>query len=68
MYLEEEESADHLFVHCQWVSSLWFLALSLICWGGGVSRAQPSNVKVVLGAWRRRLKTLSFMGFGSWFL
>jgi len=28
--LEEEDSVDHLFLHCQWVSSLWFLALSLM--------------------------------------
>jgi len=28
--LHEEELVDHLFVHCQWVSSLWALALSLM--------------------------------------
>jgi len=52
MCLEDEESVDHLFVHCHWVSSLWFLVLSLmgVCW------AQPSNVKDVLVALRRRLK------------
>jgi len=52
MCLEEEESVDHLFLHCQWVSSLWLLSLSLM----GVSWVQPSNVKAVLVAWRRRLK------------
>ena len=26
--LEEEETADHLLVHCRWVSALWDLALS----------------------------------------
>jgi len=30
MCLEEEEAVDHLLVHCQWVSSLWDLFLSLM--------------------------------------
>ena len=38
--------------HCQWVSSLWALALSLM----GISWIQSSNIKDVLVAWRRRLK------------
>ena len=52
MYLEEKESVDHLFVHCHWVSLLWFLALFLM----GVSWPQPFNGKDMLVAWRRRLK------------
>ena len=52
MCLEEEESVDHLFLHCQWLSSLWFLSISLV----GVSWVQLSNVEAVLAAWRRRLK------------
>ena len=52
MCFHEEESIDHLFVHCQWVSSLWALALSLM----DVSWLQSSNVKDVLVAWRKRLK------------
>jgi len=50
--LKEEESIDHLFVHYHWVSTLWFLALSLM----GISWVQPSKVKDVLVAWRKRLK------------
>jgi len=52
MCLEEEDLINHVFVHCHWVPLLWFLALSLI----EVSWAQPSNVKDVLVAWKRRLK------------
>ena len=52
MCLKEEESIDHLFLHCHWVSTLWFLALSLM----GISWVQPSNVNDDLVAWRRRLK------------
>jgi len=52
MCSHEEESVDHLFVHCKWVSSLWALAFSLI----DISWVQSSNVKDVLAAWRRRLK------------
>jgi len=52
MCREEEQSVGHLFVHCRWGSSLWFLALSSM----GFSWAQPFNVKDVLVAWRRRLK------------
>ena len=48
----EEESIDHLFVHCQWISSLWFLVLSFM----GISCVQPSNIKDVLVVWRRILK------------
>jgi len=51
MCLEEEESMDHLLVHCQWVSSLWDLSLF-----DGVSWIQPSNVSDVVVAWRRRMK------------
>jgi len=46
MCFHEEELVDHLFVICQWVSSLWTLALSLM----GVSWVQSSNVKDVLVA------------------
>jgi len=52
MCLQEKESIDYLFVHCHWVSSLWFLALSLI----SISWVQPFEVKDVLVAWRRILK------------
>jgi len=52
MCFHEEESVDHLFVHCKWVSSLWALAISLM----GVSWVQSSNVEDVLVAWRTRLK------------
>jgi len=48
----EEESVDHLFVHCKWVSSLWALALFMM----GISWIQSSHVKDVLVSWRRRLK------------
>ena len=51
MFLDEEESMDHLLVHCQWVSSLWDLSLF-----DGVSWIQPSNVSDVVVAWRRRMK------------
>ena len=34
--LEEEESVDHFFVHCRWVSSLWDFSRSLM----GVSWVQ----------------------------
>ena len=47
MCLEEEESIDYLFVHCEWVFSLWSLALFWM----DVSWVQPSNVKDVLMAW-----------------
>jgi len=50
--LNEEESIDHLFLHCHWASTLWSLALSLM----GVYWLRPSNVKDVLVSWRRRLK------------
>ena len=52
MCLEEEETADHLLVHCRWVFSLWALSLSLM----GISCVQPSNVRDVVVAWRRRKK------------
>jgi len=37
MCLEEEESVDHLLMHCRWASSLWDLSLSLM----GASWVQP---------------------------
>jgi len=52
MFLEEEESVDHLLVHCRLVSSLWDLCLSLM----GVGWVQPSNVRDVVVTWRRRMK------------
>ena len=56
--LEEEETADHLLVHCRWVSALWDLALSLM----GISWVQPSNVRDVVVAWRRRMKKSWVLG------
>ena len=49
MCLGEEESADHLLIHCRWASSLCHLSLSLM----GVRWAQPSSIKDVVVAWRR---------------
>ena len=46
MCLEEEETVDHLLVHCRWVSSLWDLSLSLM----GISWVQSSNVTDVVVA------------------
>jgi len=43
MCLEEEELVDYLFIHCQWVFSLWSFAFFLM----GITRVQPSNVKDV---------------------
>ena len=56
--LEEEETADHLLVHCRWVSALWDLALSLT----GISWVQPSNFRDVVVAWRRRMKKSWILG------
>ena len=52
MCFDPEECVDHLFVHWYRVSSLWYP--SFVDGGGWV---QPSNVKDVLVAWRRRLKS-----------
>ena len=49
---------DHLLVHCRWVSSLWDLSLSLM----GVNWVQPSNVRDVAVAWRRRMKKSWILG------
>jgi len=46
MCFKEKEFVDHLFVHCQWDSSLRSLALSLM----GITWVQPSNVKDMLAA------------------
>ena len=62
--LEEEETADHLLIHCRWVSALWDLALSLI----GISWVQPSNVRDVVVAWRRRMKKRRRRMKKSWVL
>jgi len=54
MGLKEEESVNHLLVHCRWVSSLRiYLSLSLC---NGVSWVQPSNVRDVVVPWSRRMK------------
>ena len=58
MCLEEEETVDHLLVHCRWVSALWDLALSLM----RISWVQPSNVRHVVVAWRRRMKKSWVLG------
>ena len=58
MCLGEEELIDHLFVHCHLVASLWSLALSLM----GLSWVQPSSVKEVMFAWRRRLEKCWIQG------
>ena len=58
MCLEEEEIVDHLLVHSHWVSALWDLALSLM----GISWVQPSNVRDVVVAWRRRMKKSWILG------
>ena len=42
--LEEEETVDHLLIHCSWVSSLWHLSLSLMA----VRWVQPCSVEDVL--------------------
>ena len=49
MCLEEQETVDHLLVHCRWVSALWDLALSRM----GISWIQPFDVRDVVVAWRR---------------
>ena len=56
----EEETVNHLLVHCVWVSSLWQLGLSLmgVCW------VQPRKVHDVLVAWKRRMK--KGLAFGVW--
>jgi len=54
MCLEEKETVDYLLVHCQWISSLWDLSLSLM----GISWVQPSHVRHVVVAWRRRVKNV----------
>ena len=48
----EEETADHLFIHCTGVSGLWHLSCVLL----GVDWVQPHTCREVLMAWRRRLK------------
>ena len=58
MCLEEEEIVDHLLVHCRWVSSLWDLSLSLM----GINWVQPSNVRNVGVAWRRKMKKSWILG------
>jgi len=58
MCLVKEGSVNHLFVHCQWVSSLWFLILSLV----GISWAQPSNVKRCVGSMEKEIEKV----LGSW--
>jgi len=52
MCFGEEESVDHLFVHCRWASALWHLSLSLM----GVSWVQPETIREVLMAQTRRWK------------
>ena len=42
----------------RWVSSLWDLSLSLM----GISWVQPSKVRDVVVAWRRRMKTSWVLG------
>ena len=44
MCLKEEEFADHLLVHCWWVSLLWDTSLS------NRASVQPSNVRDVVVA------------------
>ena len=64
MCLEEEETVDHLLVPCRWVSSLWYLSLSLM----RITWRQPSNVRYVVVASRRRIKKSWVLQFGVWFL
>lgn len=58
MCLEEEESGDHLLGHCQWVSLLWDLFLSLM----EIGWVQPSNVKDAMMGWRRPMRKSSILG------
>ena len=51
MCLREEESVDHLFIHCTWVSGLWYLSFSLL----GVNWVQPLTIKNVLMSWTRKI-------------
>ena len=52
-----EETEDDLLVHCRW-ASFWHLSLSLM----GVRWAQPSSIKDVPVAWRRRTKKIWVSG------
>jgi len=49
---EEEESVNHLFIHCGCVSGLWHLSFSLL----GVNWVQPHTIKDVLTTRRRTMK------------
>ena len=57
MCLQEEESVDHLFIHCTWASGLWHLSFSLL----GVNWVQPLTIKNVLMSWTRKIN-------GGWLL
>ena len=47
---QEEETVDHLLIHCKCVSGLWHLSFSLL----EVNWVQPHTIREVLTAWRRR--------------
>jgi len=52
MCLQEEQSVNHLFIHCMCVSGLWHLSFSLLA----VNWVQPLTIKSVLTTWTRKMK------------
>lgn len=50
-YPREEDSVDHLFVHCRWLLALCHLPLSSMVWQGATS-----NYKRYLGGMAKKAK------------